>query len=55
MPVFPIIIIGISTLVKKRTHSLISLVDPVKCSNNMETMETMFMMPINLLIQKLET
>ena len=55
MPVFPIIIIGISTLVKKPTHSLISSEDTVKCSNViMQTMETMFLMPIDPLLQKLE-
>ena len=54
MPVFPIIIINISTLVKKRTHSLISLEDTVKCSNViMQTMGTMFLMPIDPLLQKL--
>ena len=55
MPVFPIIVISISTLVKKRSHSLISLADPVKSSNSIKTaMETMFLMLINPHIQKLQ-
>ena len=54
MPVFPIIIISTSTPVKKRTHSHISLADLVKSLNIiMKSMVTMFMMPIDLLIQKL--